>query len=267
MEGLTAAVAKHLGAEVSDSHPLHGGSLSEIRLVTLTDGRDIIAKSGALVTREAQMLTAIGETGAPIPQILGQSGQILLLEALQETAPSRAAWRALGEGLKRLHTASDNAYGWAVDYAFGSLPICNRQTKDWPAFWAEHRLLATQSSLPPDLAHRLEVLASRLPEIIPTNPPSALLHGDLWGGNILFSKGDAYFIDPASYYGDGEVDLAMLHLFGSPDPVFTDVYGPIAPGWQERRNVYQLWPALVHLYLFGSGYRSMVSGLLKALGA
>jgi fructosamine-3-kinase len=105
-------------------------------------------------------------------------------------------------------------------------------------------------------------------DLIPARPPPALLHGDLWSGNLLVRDGRlAAFIDPACYYGDAEVDLAMLDLFGSPGESFREAYGPLEPGWPERRAVYQLFPALVHLALFGSCYAGMVDRLLSRLGA
>ncbi len=267
MDGLNAAIQEILSTTVTASRPLHGGSLSEVRLVTLANNSTCVAKTGPLVAREGEMLAAMRDAGAPVPRVFGTRGDVLLLEAFEETAPSQAAWRALAQGLKTLHSNHGASYGWPVDYAFGSLSIPNQQMKNWAAFWTENRLLSTIQSLPPDLAARLEALAARLPELLPANPPASLLHGDLWGGNVLFSGSQAYLIDPASYYGDAEVDLAMLHLFGGPDPEFSHAYGPLLPGWQQRRAVYQLWPALVHLNLFGSGYRNMVTGLLNKLGA
>ena len=72
-------------------------------------------------------------------------------------------------------------------------------------------------------------------------------------------------IDPACYHGHAEVDLAMLSLFGTPGPMFRETYGPSEPGLEARRPVYQLWPALVHLRLFGSGYQGLVERLLDAV--
>jgi fructosamine-3-kinase len=89
----------------------------------------------------------------------------------------------------------------------------------------------------------------------------------MWVGNVL-TDGEKVsgLIDPACCYGDGEADIAMLNLFGSPGPAFYSAYGELPPGWKARRPVYALWPALVHLRLFGSGYRGLVEGLLAAAG-
>ena len=267
MDSLAAAVRDQLGGAIATDRRLHGGDLSEVRHLTLTDGRAVVAKRGPLVAREAQMLRAIAAAGAPAPEVLGVAGDVLLLQALDETGASPAGWRALGEGLHRLHGVTGTAYGWDEDYAFGPVAIANAPVGDWPDFWTARRLMADPDVLPPDIARRLESLCDRLPDLLPRTPPASLLHGDLWTGNALFSGARAYLIDPASYYGHGEVDLAMLHLFGAPGPGFGAAYGVLQPGWQDRRAVYQLWPALVHLRLFGAGYRGMVERLLGQLGA
>ncbi len=264
MDGLSRALAA-IGAAPARVTPLHGGDLSQVVRVSLTDGREVVAKSGPLVAREGAMLDAIRAAGARAPAVLGVTGQVLLIEALEETPASPAAWADLGAGLARLHATTGDSYGWHQDYAFGPQPIPNSPLPDWPDFWAQRRLLATDT--PPDLRGRLETLAARLPDLLPARPAPALLHGDLWAGNALFSGPHAWLIDPASYHGDAEVDLAMLTLFGDPPRAFWSAYGPLAPGWQARRAAYQLWPALVHLALFGAGYRPMVEGLLSRLGA
>ncbi|MBY6066876.1 fructosamine kinase family protein [Leisingera aquaemixtae] len=266
MSRLSDTVLPMLGAEVLRARPLHGGDLSEVQLLELSDGRHVVAKTGPLVAAEAAMLRAIRDAGAPAPEVLGAAGNVLLMEALQETGASTAGWQMLGHALRQLHSAIGPHYGWAEDYAFGPVAIPNAPLENWADFWASRRLLADPDALPRDLRLRVEALCARLPELLPAAPPASLLHGDLWSGNVLFSGPQAYLIDPACYWGHGEVDLAMLHLFGAPPAAFHDAYGALEPGHEGRLPIYQLWPALVHLRLFGASYRSMVEARLEALG-
>ncbi|GKY89530.1 fructosamine kinase family protein [Sinisalibacter aestuarii] len=267
MDALSAACTALLGSAPRSIEALHGGDLSEVSRVVLQDGRTLVAKAGPLVAREGRMLAAIRAAGAPVPELFGEQAGILLMEALDAAPETPRSWPQFGEDLARLHTHRGTQSGWAEDYAFGTVPIANAPLDDWPRFWAERRLLPFLPHLPTALAPRLERLSTRLAERLPDTATS-LLHGDLWRGNTLAGRGGRiHLIDPASYYGDGEVDLAMLHLFGGPGPGFTEGYGPLAPGWQARRAVYSLFPALVHLRLFGEGYRGMVERFLTNAGA
>ena len=262
----SAQIANLAGAAVTSRIPLHGGDLSRVERVDLVDGRSVVAKHGPHVLGEAGMLRVLAQGNIPVPKLLGQNPGLILLEYLPETSPSTETWASLGQSLRKMHDTTGSTYGWPEDYAFGAVTIPNTQAANWPDFWAQNRLLAGVEALPPDIAKRLDTLAKRLPDLLPKSPPAALLHGDLWGGNVLFTARTAYLIDPACYYGDAEVDLAMLTLFGRPPPGFFETYGPLRPGHEKRRPVYQLWPALVHLRLFGAGYRGMVTGLLDSLG-
>ena len=208
------------------------------------------------------MLQAMRVSGARVPEVLHQGGVLLCLEWLTETTPNADAWQALGVTLARLHGSDGAAYGWPEDYAFGPVVIDNAARSDWPTFWAEARLACHLPHIPSAFARRIEALAVDLPNRLPRAPRGALLHGDLWTGNALFSGDTAFLIDPACYHGDAEVDLAMLDLFGAPHARFWQGYGPVEPDRASRRAIYQLWPALVHLRLFGAGYEPMVSGLL-----
>ncbi|MGY9045978.1 hypothetical protein P775_17380 [Puniceibacterium antarcticum] len=258
---LTAA----LGADVATTTPLQGGDLSQIELVTLTDGRQMVAKRGPLVEVEGRVLAALQLLRAPVPAVLHLEQGLLCLQYLSPAPPSRQGWRDLGKALAQLHSHDGAGYGWQEDYALGRVEIRNSTTPDWPTFWAERRLLADISELPGDLAARVETLARRLPDLLPKEPRAAPLHGDLWIGNLHFSEDGAYLIDPACYHGHSEVDLAMLTLFGQPDDAFWRSYGTLDHGFDDRKPIYQLWPALVHLRLFGESYRPMVSGLLHSL--
>lgn len=261
-------VGAALGNKVESFVALHGGDLSSVHRAVLADGRTVVAKTGPMADVEARMLNALRAAGAPAPEVLHAEAGLIVLEHLNETQASSIGWQSLGAQLRDLHTRkAGETYGWPEDYAFGPAQIPNTRAEDWPLFWAERRLLAFGASIPADIRKRVEALCGRLPELLPHAPRPALLHGDLWQGNVLFSGDTAFLIDPACYYGDAEVDLAMLGLFGRPPQAFRQAYGPPAPGEAKRRIIYQLWPALVHLRLFGAGYRGLVSGLLDAARA
>ena len=266
-EALRARIAALTGQAVTGLSTLRGGDLSHVMRVTLADGTVLVAKTGSLVTTEATMLTAIAAAGCTAPQVIAAEADLLLMAHVPQAPADGAGWAALGHGLRALHDTRAKTYGWPCDYAFGAAPIPNAPMTDWPTFWAERRLRAFADALPRDIAVRVDTLCQRLPELLPAHPPAALLHGDLWTGNVIFTTaGGASLIDPACYHGDPEVDHAMLHLFGSPTAPFHDAYGPLPPGWQDRRPIYTLWPALVHLRLFGDSYRGLVTGCLSAAG-
>ncbi len=261
---LNFAIGRALGSEVSGSERLAGGDISGATRLELADGRKIVAKSGPLVSVEADMLRAMAETGAPVPGVLANEGDWL---AMDYVAPAGCAdkWSALASTLRTLHQPTDHPYGWDADYAFGPVSIENDRSETWSAFWAERRLLSHCPHIDTGLASRLEHLCEGIDSLLPEKPLAALLHGDLWGGNIVWTRDTAFLIDPASYYGDREVDLAMLTLFDHPPESFFDTLG-LDTGWRERQPLYRLWPWLVHLRLFGDSYRVPVERELSALG-
>ncbi|WP_204113483.1 fructosamine kinase family protein [Shimia biformata] len=255
-----------LGVRVASARPLHGGDLSQVQRLTLTDGRRIVAKTGPLVVEEARMLRDIRAANAPAPRVLAARDTVLVMEFLPEAQAHAKGWTALGEGLRHLHSALGDSFGWDRDYAFGDVAIPNTRHRNWATFWGDTRIRPSLFALPAPLARRAETLIDALPDLLPKAPPAALLHGDLWAGNVLFTADAAFLIDPACYHGDREVDLAMLTLFATPHPAFWQAYGALEPGWERRRAIYQLWPALVHLRLFGGSYQSMVDAKLDAAG-
>ena len=257
MNKLAEIGAALLGGAFHHGEAIHGGDLSEIQWIALADGREVIVKNGPAPTTEASMLRAIAASGAPAPAVL----------AVSDEGSLSKAWVSLGLVLARLHAPSGARYGWFTDCAFGPVAIANGWAEDWPRFWAERRLLVHLPHLPSALARRVEALAADLPNRLPVRPTPALLHGDLRSGNILVT-GDQVsgLIDPACYHGHTEVDLAMLGLFDQPEAAFYEAYGLLELGRDERTAIYRLWPALVHLRLFGAGYRPMVEPLLQATG-
>jgi fructosamine-3-kinase len=258
-------VAELTGVAESQLERLAGGNLSQVMLLRRHDGRCTVAKGGPAIATEAAMLRALAGVGLPTPIVEGEHDGVLLLEHVANDGVfSPNAWADVGVAIRRLHCRTGGRYGWPVDYRIGTVSLDNRQTDDWPAFWGEQRLKATASILDRPVRERVERVAARLRDLLPATPPAAFLHGDLWSGNILVAGGRlAALIDPACYGGHNEVDLAMLTLFGSPPSAFWDSYGPLDRGWQGRQPIYQLFPALVHLRLYGASYADMVDRLLE----
>ncbi len=248
---------------------LSGGDLSEALLLRRPDGRCSVAKRDLSAGAEASMLRAIAAAGVPAPLVEGEHDGVLLLEHVaNDRVFSPAAWADIGAALRRLHDHQGEQYGWPADYQIGTVALDNRERRDWPGFWAEQRLMATASVLDRPWRERVGALAQRAGGIAAPAPRPALLHGDLWAGNILVADGRlAALIDPACYHGDAEVDLAMLTLFDTPGDTFWEAYGLLEPGWEDRRALYQLFPALLHLRLFGDTYAGMVDRLLSRLGS
>lgn len=256
MNAETAAAL--IGKELSSAQNLHGGDLSVVQRLHFVDGTTVVLKIAATAATEARMLSAIAASGASSPGVLAVSGDMLLMQDLGRDQGPSVAWADLGRQLRRLHATRGAAYGWDCDHAFGPVPVQNAPVESWPDFWARRRLLPFLPHLPRDVARRIEALAARLHNLLPVRPLPALLHGDLWTGNIMARDGHVTgLIDPACYHGHAEVDLAMLCLFGTPDGSFWDAYRP-DPGLADRRPIYQLFPALVHLRLFGPGYLGLV---------
>ncbi len=265
MTPLAEAGARLLGGVLLSADPLQGGDLSALSHITLRDGRQAVVKNGPAPRVEASMLRAIKAAGAPAPAVLGVDDSSLVIEYVPAGGQLAGAWSSLGDALATLHRSEGPHYGWQEDYAFGPVAIGNGWCDDWPDFFARRRLLPSLPDIPPALARRVETLALDLDNRLPRRPPAALLHGDCWGGNVLVRGGVvAAFIDPACCYGHAEVDIAMLGLFDHPGADFHAAYGRPEPGFAERLAIYRLWPALVHLRLFGNGYAGLVERCLAA---
>lgn len=264
---LVREASRLLGESIVEAIPLHGGDLSEVVRLRTASGRTCVAKTGPFPQREGDMLRAMIAAGAWAPAPVSSNTNVLVLEDLGPAIPaSDRAWQQLGTTLRVLHASTGGSFGWTDDYAFGPVQIRNGRSSNWADFWLENRVLVDTDQLPNSLVRQLEAAGPVIRSQLPDTPPACLLHGDLWSGNVHFAADNqAWLLDPACYYGHREVDLAMLTLFGNPPESFWRAYGPLEKGWEKRRHIYQLWPALVHLRLFGESYRSLVERLLTGL--
>jgi fructosamine-3-kinase len=239
-----------------------GGDINEAFRVELEDGARAFAKTRADAApgeyaTEAEGLRWLAEPGGlPVPSVLGEAGDVLVLEWID--AGPRGDEADLGRGLALVHAAGARAFGGPRPLRIGPLELPNDPAPDWPSFYADRRLRPLLHALPASSAAVVERLCDRLPELAGDPEPPARLHGDLWTGNVLWgADGRPWLIDPAAYGGHREVDLAMLRLFGSPGAAFLDAYeevSPLADGHAERVGLWQLFPLLVHAALFGGGY-------------
>lgn len=255
------------GSPVVSQTRYAGGDISGASEITLADGRVLVAKYGPQTGAEGRMLDAMGRTGAPVPRVLGKGEDVLLIEHLPaDGVLAGDGWNSLADALTRLHEKRGTAYGWSESYALRHVAVENATLGNWAQFWAERRLACHFPHIPPTIARRLDTLCARLSGLLPSAPAASLLHGDLWGGNVLVSRGVVSgLIDPCSYYGDREVDAATLTVFDRPPPSFFAEL-VLDAGWQERQPIYRLWTWLLHVRLFGSSYIAPVERELTGLG-
>ena len=271
MQGsLWRQVSGLLDSEVLAVHAVSGGCINDAYHCQLADKREVFVKhnkncDAALFATEAQGLAWLAQANAlPVPMVLGHGDDFLVLEYV-EPGPSVVDFdERLGRGLAKLHQFGTSTFGWPQDNFLATLSQDNHSEDRWSTFYGERRLrplvrLAIDKGLaPPSWSQRFEALLTRMDQLVgPTEPPSRL-HGDLWSGNIHRSKnGGPMLIDPAVYGGHREIDLAMLSLFGNPSPRFYAAYDeawPRSDGHQERVSLYQLYPLLAHVNLFGGSY-------------
>lgn len=220
---------------------------------------------------EAAGLRMLRERGGPrIPRVLGHDpgsavcGGWLLLEYLEPVSAPPGDSDRLGRELARLHRPLDAPPGLESDGWIATLPQDNRRRTSWAEFWRDARLVPQIERAAPllgsDLRNRLDRVLDAVPAALADVADRSLLHGDLWGGNVLFTREGPALVDPAPYRGHREVDLAMMELFGGFDRECLSAYrevAPLQPGYPEsRRPLYQLYPMLVHVNLFGTGYRA-----------
>ncbi len=211
-------------------------------------------------------------TPAPIGIIPAAGGSLLVLEAVQTVERAPHHWRQIGQTLARLHQLKGDHFGLETPGYFGPLPQDNTPASDWPTFYAERRLgpglrLAVDSgNLPTTLMRQVEKVISRLPDLCGPKVTPTLLHGDAQQNNFISTERGAVVIDPVVYYGNPEMDLAMVDYFQAvPDDVF-DAYReemPIDPGFWERRELWCIWGYLACVTVEGASYLEKLTSAVQ----
>ena len=224
---------------------------------------------------EARGLRWLREAGAaPVPEVAAWDEATLVISWVGEEGPAAAAAEQFGRDLARLHGAGAEAFGAPWPGVIAGLPLPNDAGDSWPEWYAARRLLpfarraADAGLLDARDVRLVETVADRVAGLAgPAEPPSRI-HGDCWSGNVLWSGGRGWLIDPAAHGGHRETDLAMLALFGAPflDRILASYQevAPLSAGWRDRIPLHQLHPLLVHVCLFGAAYRAAAADAARA---
>jgi fructosamine-3-kinase len=277
-------ISVHAGepCTIKDARPLGGGCINNAFAISTDAGNFFLktndaAKYPGMFEAEANGLKLLASANAiVVPSVIdhGIAGKdsFLLLELAEQGKLQNDSWEDFGASLAKLHTNTQQQFGLDHNNYIGSLHQSNRLHDTWSSFFSNERL-EPQLRLALDtgragsgLRAKFEKLFLVMDEIFPVGKPS-LLHGDLWSGNFMISPGGkACIYDPAVYFGNREMDIATTKLFGGFEEGFYEGYNdafPLEKGWQQRVDICNLYPLMVHVNLFGGGYLNDVERILN----
>lgn len=262
---------------------ISGGCINTCYRITVKNNRSLFVKynkadalPGMLMAEKTGLAFLQKQNIINIPQVLDfqqdHERQVLILEWINESKPNRDSWKKLGEQLAGLHRLTHIQSGFEENNYIGSLPQSNKWTDNWIDFFAIQRIkpqieMAINKSLLSNSHVQLwEKLLLKLPGLF-DEEKNSLLHGDLWRGNLLFNKtADPVLIDPAVYFGNRHMDMAMTTLFGGFDPLFYEAYDyhfPLPQDHKQLWDICNLYPLLVHINIFGSAYIQPFTTIIK----
>ncbi len=266
---------------IDSFHAISGGCINYTGSILTKKGSYFIKWNNSqefpeIFQKEAKGLDLLRMGILRVPEVIdvfeGNEYSCLLLENIQSAVKSKDYWTQLGEGLAFQHKIPSEIYGLEYNNYMGSLPQINSTSQNWLEFFISNRLkpqvkLARDNNLiDSKVSKDFDSLYTKLDNVLYVDPP-ALVHGDLWNGNIMSDNhGFPVLIDPATYYGNREVDLAMTHLFGGFEHQFYEAYRsnyPLIGDLESRIDIYNLYPLLIHLNLFGRGYLGQILSILK----
>jgi fructosamine-3-kinase len=280
---LAEGIEEHLGERLRSARPMGGGCIGEVYRVELADGTMLVAKvdreGASHLEREAYMLRYLSENSEiPIPEVYHGSETLLVMEFVEGSSRfSTGAEHHAAELLASLHGITADAYGHERDTLIGSLDQPNPWTESWVEFFRDRRLLYLAGvahdagRLPAGDLRKIERLAGKLDDYLEEPERPSLIHGDVWSANVL-ARGDRIvaFLDAAIYHADPEIELSFISLFNSFGEPFFERYAEIqgirGGFFEERRDLYNLYPLLVHVYFFGGGYLGSVRSTLRRFG-
>jgi fructosamine-3-kinase len=279
---LDRVIEEALGMTPVQSRPLAGGCVGDVIQLSMPDGASLVAKfgdPGAHLDLEGWMLRYLRDhTDLPVPRVLFQADRLLIMEHLPSGgAITGDAQRHGAELLAALHGITQTTFGLEKDTMIGGLHQPNPATKSWVDFFRDQRLMymggeaVNAGRLPAAMMARVEALCEKLDQWLTEPSAPSLIHGDMWSGNVLCAAGRITgLIDPAIYYADPEIELAFATLFSTFGDAFFSRYAELRPMadrfFEERRDLYNLYPLLVHVRLFGESYVGSVDATLVRYG-
>jgi fructosamine-3-kinase len=280
---IRGAIETAVSTPITDIAPLSGGCIGQVYRLMLQDGQRLVAKvdTGAdpRLGVEAYMLRYLTEHSAlPVPEVVYSDDRLLIMTFLPgDSRFSTKTQEHAAELLAALHDQTAPAYGLEQYTLIGGLHQPNPWTERWLDFFRDHRLLYMANEgvrtgrLPKSVYSRLQKFVAHLDKWLAEPKRPSLIHGDVWTTNVL-AEGSKItgFVDPAIYYAHPEIELAFTTLFGTFGDAFFARYQeirPLPPGFfEERRDIYNLYPLLVHVRLFGGSYVSSVERTLRRFG-
>lgn len=276
-ESIKLKVELFLEDKISSIQQMYGGDINKTVKIEMDSDRLFFLKWNPhspenMFEAEAKGLDllASAQSGLKIPDVYLSADDFLLMEFIQES--NTGDFASFGAQLAQLHKHTNELFGLDHPNYIGRLPQSNKYHNDWMEFFVRERLepqvkMAVDSGkISPKFSTTFHRPFNYTYVVFPDEPPS-LLHGDLWGGNFMFTtSGDVSIYDPAVYYGHREMDIAMTRLFGGFEPDFYNSYNeayPLEKGYEERLKLCNLYPILVHANLFGGSYVQQAEALLS----
>ena len=260
------------GVTILDMQPVSGGCINNASKIITNCGTFFLkwnkTANDKMFEVEVKGLELIRKRNTIyIPQLIAYDNHFLMMEFIEKVSPTHSLWEEFGRNLSELHKVSNINFGLDHDNFIGSLLQKNNQQPNWIDFFINQRIIPQLSigNFSSELTRGFDKLFLKIEDLFP-NEPSSFLHGDLWNGNFIFLKNKAVLFDPAVYFGSREMDIAMSKLFGGFNDQFYSSYNenyPLSEGWQERMDICNLYPLLVHVNLFGGGYCSQVKTILN----
>ncbi|MFZ5892496.1 MAG: fructosamine kinase family protein [Myxococcota bacterium] len=279
---LTSVLRERLGVDKLRARPVSGGDINDTYRLESSRGVFFVKTNTHappnLFPAEARGLEWLREAGVlRVPEVLVVSNpdepfRYLVLEFIEPGRPAQDFDDRLGRGLAALHRSGPPTFGLDHDNFIGSLPQSNETAPTWAEFYVSRRLepqlrrAVASGKASYAMRRGFERLFANMAELVGAAEPPCRLHGDLWGGNLhIDGDGAPCLIDPAVYAGHREIDLAMMRLFGGFSERVFHAYAeayPLAAGAEQRVALYQLYPLMVHVNLFGGGYVASVERAL-----